>query len=274
MTELVEKTIEHTVFKTCYLSTGKGNPVLFIHGSGPGVSARANWLGTLSSPLAEHFHMIAPDVVGFGQTKMPDHFELTHDARVEHLIQFMDAMGIETFDVVGNSMGGALALALAYRYPTRIRKMVLMGSVGISFELTTALDYVWGYEPSTQAMEQVIRYMAWDQNRINDDLVKLRYEASMVPGVQEHYSAAFAAPRQRHIDAMALTEEQLSEITTETLLIHGAHDKVIPLDETSLKMAKILPNADLIVFGKCGHWTQIERAEDFQYHIKRFLGTT
>jgi 2-hydroxymuconate-semialdehyde hydrolase len=174
---------------------------------------------------------------------------------------------------VGNSMGGALALGLAHRHPGRVERMVLMGAVGISFPITAELDEVWGYEPSLEAMERVIRLLAFDQSLVNPDLVQLRYDASIEPGVQERYAEAFAAPRQRHADAMALSDDELRALDTPTLLIHGVKDEVVPVDSTSMRMVQLLPNADLVVFGQCGHWTQIERAADFQRHVAEFLSS-
>ena len=266
-----ESFIEHDGIQTCYMEAGDGPPIILVHGSGPGVSALANWRGTLQSDLVERYRLIAPDIVGFGKTITPKEFEFSHEARVNHLIQFLDAMDLDRVGVVGNSMGGALALALAYRNPERVERMVLMGAVGISFPITEPLDEVWGYEPSIEAMKTVIKHLAYDQSLVSDDLVKLRYEASLEPGVQERYARAFAAPRQRHIDEMALSEEQFASIKMPTLIIHGVHDGIVPLEETSLRMVKLLPDADLLVFGRVGHWTQIERAEDFQRQLDAFF---
>lgn len=118
----------HDGFRTGDLEAGQGRPLLLIHGSGPGVSARANWRGTMTSHLAENHRMLAPDVVGFGDTYADEGLDFTHYLRVRHMISFLEAMELTEVDVVGNSMGGALAIA--HRRPGLIRRMVLMGSVG------------------------------------------------------------------------------------------------------------------------------------------------
>jgi len=268
---LAEHVLEHDGFSTTYLENGQGSPLLLVHGSGPGVSGRANWQGTMTGPLAERFAMVAPDVVGFGGTRTPPGTALSHESRVRHLVAFLDARGLERVDVVGNSMGGAVTLALAARHPERVRRMVLMGSVGIAFPLTPGLDAVWGYTPSLESMRELMRLFAYDQGLISDQLVSLRFEASRGPDVQERYAEAFAAPRQRHVDAMALTEDELRAIRVPTLLVHGAEDQVVPLEGTSLRLVRLLPDADLVVYGRCGHWTQIERAADFQRDVAAFL---
>ncbi len=267
---LAERVAEHDGYSTAYLESGAGPPVLLVHGSGPGVSARANWQGTMTGPLAGQFTMIAPDVAGFGQTRLPPASPFDHETRVRHLLAFLDWRGLDRVHVIGNSMGGALALALAARQPERIRAMVLMGSAGIGFPLTAGLDAVWGYTPSAANMRGLMRLFAYDQQLISDQLVELRYAASAVRDVQERYAAAFAAPRQRHIDAMALSPAELRSITTPALLVHGREDQVVPVDN-SLRLAALLPAADLKVYGRCGHWTQIERAADFQRDVGAFL---
>ncbi|NMH97334.1 alpha/beta fold hydrolase [Pseudonocardia acidicola] len=270
--EPVRAEISHGGFRTVYHCAGEGRPLLLIHGSGPGVSALANWRGTMGSELADSFRMIAPDVVGFGETQADPTIEFTHSARVEHLVDFLDALGLDGVDVIGNSMGGALALALAHRQPNRVRRMVLMGTVGIGFPISPGLEAVWGYEPSEENLASLFRIFAFDQTLVSPELVRLRHEASIAPGVHERYAAAFAAPRQRHLDAMALPEDDLRQISTPTLLVHGAEDQVIPLQQTSLRLVSLLPAADLVVFGRCGHWTQIERAAHFVREVAAFLG--
>jgi 2-hydroxymuconate-semialdehyde hydrolase len=271
MKEIIEHTLEHDGVSTRYLEVGAGPVLLLIHGSGPGVSARANWQGTMTSELADRFRIIAPDVLGFGGTEAPDDMAFSHDARVSHLIDFMTALGADSFAMVGNSMGGALALSIAHRIPDRVMRMVLMGAVGTSFPITDALDRVWAYEASMASMRELMDLFAYDTSFVNDELIRLRFEASRAPRVLERYHAAFAAPRQRHVDAMALSDAQLAGIVTPTLLIHGAQDQIIPLEATSLHMVRTLPNADLVVLGRCGHWTQIERGEAFRQQVASFL---
>ena len=114
--------------RTNYLdSGGAGAPVLLIHGSGPGVSAWANWRLVMPA-LAQQARVIAPDMVGFGYTERPEGFVYNMDAWVRQAVGLLDALGIERTDLVGNSFGGGLSLALAIAHPERVRRLVLMGS--------------------------------------------------------------------------------------------------------------------------------------------------
>ncbi|MCQ9373020.1 alpha/beta fold hydrolase [Methyloversatilis sp. XJ19-13] len=255
--------------KTNYHDLGNGFPVLMLHGSGPGVSAWANWRLVMPS-LAEHARVIAPDMAGFGYTERRLDLRYDMDTWVAQAVGMLDALGIERADLVGNSFGGGLALQMAIRHPHRIRRLVLMGSVGVRFDITPALDAVWGYTPSIEAMRGLLDLFAWDRSLANDDLAKLRYEASIRPGFQESFAAMFPAPRQRWVNAMASSVEDIKSLPHETLVIHGREDKVIPLD-TSLTLAQWIPNAQLHVYGKCGHWTQIEHSARFARLVGDFL---
>ena len=104
---------------TNYIVTGEGYPLILIHGSGPGVTAYANWRGVLPD-FGKHFRCYAPDTLGFGYTDFPaDIAGFAMDRWVAHLIGFMDALGIEKAHFIGNSYGGALTLALATHHPER-----------------------------------------------------------------------------------------------------------------------------------------------------------
>ena len=246
---------------TNYHDVGSGRPVLFIHGSGPGVSAWANWRLVLPE-LAKHSRAIAPDMVGFGFTERPANATYDMATWVAQAVGLLDALGIEQTDLVGNSFGGALALALAIHHPKRVRRLVLMGSVGVPFAITPGLDAVWGYTPSLDNMRGLLDLFAYDRSLVNDELAQLRYQASIRPGFQESFAAMFPAPRQRWVDAMASAEADIRAIGHETLVIHGRDDQIIPL-ANSLTLARWIDRSQLHVFGRCGHWTQIEHAARF-----------
>ena len=265
----VAHSIQTGGFATNYHDQGSGHPVLLLHGSGPGVTAWANWRLVIPA-LAERFRVIAPDMVGFGYTERPAGVEYSMDLWVRHAIDLLDALEIEKTHLVGNSYGSALALSLTINHPERVERLVLMGSVGVDFELTPGLDAVWGYEPSIENMRTLLDIFAYDRGLVSDELAKLRYEASVRPGIQEAFSAMFPAPRQRWIDAMSSPEQAIRGIDRETLIIHGRDDQVIPID-TSLKLSALIDNSQLHVFGRCGHWTQIEHNKRFNRLVADFL---
>ena len=248
---------------------GDGPPVLLIHGSGPGVSAWANWRLTIPA-LARHFSVVAPDIVGFGFTDRPEGVSYDLTTWTAHAVGVLDALGIDRAHVVGNSFGGSIALSLAIHHPERVDRLVLMGSVGVPFTITDGLDAVWGYEPSVAAMESLLHLFAYDRDLVGEDLARLRYEASMRPGVQEAYARMFPAPRQAALDAMTHAEADIAGISAPTLVVHGRDDQVIPL-QNAYDLLRLIDDAQLHVFGRCGHWTQIEHADAFSDLVIRFL---
>lgn len=249
--------------------TGKGSPVLLVHGSGPGVTGWANWRLTIPA-LATQFRVLAPDMVGFGYTQRPVGVQYNMETWVSHILGFMDAMDIEKAHLVGNSFGGGLALALAIRAPQRVDRLVLMGSAGISFPLTEGLDRVWGYQPSLEAMRGLLDVFAFNRHLLTDELARMRYEASIRPDFQEAFSTMFPAPRQRGVDSLASPESAIQSLSQQTLIVHGREDNVIPL-ACSYRLMELIPRAQLHVFGECGHWTQIEHAARFNRLIADFF---
>src|SRR5689334_31492 len=137
-------TVDAGGVKTNYLEAGSGPAVVLVHGSGPGVTAYANWRLVIPA-LAEQFHVIAPDMVGFGFTERPADARYDLQTWADQVIGVLDGLGIQKASIVGNSFGGAIGLRLAANYPDRVDKLVLMGSMGVDFPITEGLDRVWGY---------------------------------------------------------------------------------------------------------------------------------
>jgi len=143
----IANSIQTGEFYTNYHDVGNGYPVVLLHGSGPGVTAWANW-SKLFPLLEKDFRIIAPDMSGFGFTERVKDPVYNMNNWVQQTIDLFDALGIEKANLVGNSFGGALALSMAIKYPERVNKLVLMGSMGVNFPITYGLDRVWGYTPS------------------------------------------------------------------------------------------------------------------------------
>lgn len=243
--------------------------VLLLHGSGPGVTAYANWRLTMPA-LARQFAVVAPDIVGFGYTARPDGFAFTMENWTRHVTDLLDTLGIDRVHVIGNSFGGALALSLAIHAPQRVNRLVLMGAAGVPFDITPGLEAVWGYEPSVEAMRDLLRIFAHDDWPINDDLAELRYRASIRPGVQEAFSAMFPAPRQVSLERITHDVADIARIENETLIVHGRDDRVIPM-QNALDLLRLIDRSQAHIFGRCGHWTQIEHADAFNDLVVRFL---
>ena len=259
--------------RTNYLEDGKESDptVVLVHGSGPGVTSYANWRLVIPA-LAENFHVVAPDMVGFGYSDRPDGVQYSLDTWADQTVGLMDALGIEKAHLVGNSFGGGIGLRIATKHPDRVDKLVLMGSMGVPFPITKGLDAVWGYEPSFENMRKVLDFFAYSRELVNDELAQVRYEGSTQPGFQEAFSAMFPAPRQRWVEAMCTPEDEIRKLPHRALIVHGREDQVIPV-QTSLRLMELLDNGDLSVYSHCGHWSMIERTADFNRALTEFFSS-
>jgi pimeloyl-ACP methyl ester carboxylesterase len=255
--------------KTNYLEAGQGDPVVLIHGSGPGVTSYANWRLVIPA-LAENFRVIAPDMVGFGFSERPANIQYGVQTWADQVVGLMDTLELARVHLVGNSFGGAIALRIATQHPDRVGKLVLMGSMGVPFPITDGLERVWGYEPSFENMRKVLDVFAYSRDLVNDELAEVRYRGSIQPGFQESFAAMFPAPRQRWVEAMCTPEDDIRRLPHRTLIVHGREDQVIPV-QTSLRLEELIDNADLSVFSHCGHWSMIERTRDFNRSVSEFF---
>jgi len=256
------KTVRALDLDTNFHEAGEGRAVVLLHGSGPGVSALTNWKRVIPA-LAEGFRVIAPDMAGFGYTERND--ELHYDIKlwVRHLLAFLDALELDRVSLVGNSFGGSLALASAARHPERFEHLVLMGTPCDKFVMTPGLRAGWDYQPSREAMRAAMSHFPYDPAFITDELVEDRYQTSLIPGAQEGLRKLLAKPNEEGETPLSgMPAKVVAGIEHPTLVLHGREDQVIPCAMGEL-LAHTLPNADLHLFGRCGHWVQTERFEAF-----------
>ncbi len=280
MAETETKTVRVGRYNTLYHRAGVGEErsILFLHGSGPGVSAWANWQYALPA-LGEHYDCIAPDLQGFGQSEHPSdpprHMSDWLDLWVEQIIGLLDTQGLQTVDMVGNSMGGAIALHLLHRHPRRFSHTVLMGALGVPFTITSYLDQGWGFyrEPSVDLLSKLIRAFVSNPDVIGGDIDQIaaaRWKEVQHEESRRSFEAMFADSPQAAVDALALPETVLREIAQPLLVTHGREDNYIPLNN-SVSLMQLIPNAQLHVFHHCGHWIQIEKRHAFHALLAAFF---
>jgi 2-hydroxymuconate-semialdehyde hydrolase len=249
--------------------------IVFLHGSGPGVTALSNWEGTLGE-LGARYHCIAPDILGFGRSTHPvdppQGIASFLELRATTTIGLFDALGLEKVSLVGNSMGGMLTLKLLGMIPDRIDKVVLMGSGGAPVPPTGDLIKLATYynNPTEDAMTEMMTSFVYDPASFGDDLRKIaaaRMPLTLDEGVRRSHVATFnfAAGGPVLFDA-----EFLGKIQQDVLIIHGRDDTVIPRD-AGYYFLEHLPNADLHVIAHCGHWTQIEQPKRFRALVDAFM---
>jgi 2-hydroxy-6-oxonona-2,4-dienedioate hydrolase/4,5:9,10-diseco-3-hydroxy-5,9,17-trioxoandrosta-1(10),2-diene-4-oate hydrolase len=250
-----------------------------LHGGGPGASGVSNYSRNIAA-LATHYRVIVPDMPGYGRSdKHVDHSD-PFGYLADMIRGLLDALGIDTAHLIGNSYGGAAALRLALDTPNRVRKLVLMGPGGVGTTrgvptagLKSLLSYYGGDGPSRDKLEAFIRnYLVYEGSSVPDELIELRYQASIDPEVVANPPLRRPSGL-RTLWRMDFTRDaRLEQLQTPTLVLWGRDDKVNrPTGGTMLLNA--MPNAELVMTSHTGHWMQWERAELFNELVTEFLSS-
>ncbi|MBM7517512.1 alpha/beta fold hydrolase [Nocardioides nitrophenolicus] len=260
---------------------GAGTPVVLLHGGGPGANGASNYVRNIDA-LAERFRVIVPDLPGYGASSKDLDLSDPFGDLALAVRGLLDALDIETAHLVGNSYGGAAALRLALDRPDRVDRMILMGpgGIGTTRALPTAglnclLDYYGGEGPSRAKIETFIRdYLVYDAGSVPDELIDLRYEASIQPEVVS--SPPLRRPSGptalRTLWRMDLTRDpRLARCEVPTLVVWGAEDKV-NRPSGGARLASTMQDCDLFLMANTGHWAQWERAEQFNALAAAHLG--
>ena len=273
----------HTVtagrFELHYNESGAdkpGTPVLFLHGSGPGVSGWSNFAGNFAAFAAERRTIIL-DMPGFGRSP-----GITWDAAypvvaAESVDALLDALGIDQVDIVGNSMGGNVACETALAYPKRVRRMALMGPGGLAENLFAPNPsegsrrlFEFLQKPTREGMVAWVDTMVGNRKVVSDELIDTRLAAALEPGAIARTMDIFGSifnPEFRTTPLWARAES----IKQATLLIWGRDDRMLPYEGAHFAF-RHLPNAELHVFSKCGHWAMIEQQAAFDRIVLEYFG--
>jgi len=255
---------------TAYLEMGRGVPLLLLHGFGPGGSARGNWSDTIA-PLSRYFRVLAPDLLGFGDTGVPkERSHLNFETSVEHIADFLDATDAKNVHVLGNNYGAALAIKLASAHPERVLRMVLLSPPAIEFAISPELSNLWGYQPSPDNMLRLMRSFVHDREYISPDAASQRHDQSLRPGILQAFATLFKPPHGETLRALTSPHAALARLSSPILLLHGREDRIIPVG-VSKRLHQVLPNADLHVFANCGNLVHAERRDDFLRLTAGFL---
>lgn len=277
MAKYTTKKVNTGKFTSFYCEAGEENKdtIIFLHGSGPGANAESNWSKSLEI-LGEKFHVIAPDMLGFGHTDLPEKVDMTFwewtTARVQQILEIMDYNQIEKANLVGNSMGGVVSLNALQYDSSRFNRVVLMGSAGgmVNGGPTPEIVRMKNFfnDPTIQAFRNLITWFLYDESVLGEDLERIihsRYENIMKPEIRELYPKLFGNPLE-----LVIPPSALRRIQQPVLLIHGYEDQFVR-KESSLSLLEHLPNAELVLLKHCGHWAQIEKQSRFIELTEQFF---
>jgi 4,5:9,10-diseco-3-hydroxy-5,9,17-trioxoandrosta-1(10),2-diene-4-oate hydrolase len=260
-----------------YHDTGTGSPLVLLHGGGPGASAWSNF-GRNVPVFAQRHRVLAVDQPGFGRSVtegiVGNYF--THSA--EALKALLDELGVETVDLVGNSLGGGTAVRFALRYPERAGRLVLMGPGGLTVNVfapdpTEGVKRIGEFaaDPTPERLATFLRTLVFNQKLVTDELIAERFAAASDPRAL----AALAAFGKSFYDPDTFEDGMLwreaHRLRNEVLLIWGREDRVNPLDG-ALMALKMIRKVQLHVFSGCGHWAQLEKFDEFNRLAMDFLG--
>ncbi|MFE1319590.1 alpha/beta fold hydrolase [Kitasatospora phosalacinea] len=253
---------------------GQGHPLVLLHGGGPGATGWSNYAPNIEA-LCRHFRVIAPDMPGWGESDPVDFATLDH---VDAACQLLDAMGIEQAAFVGNSMGGHTSLRLAAERPERVSHLVTMGPpiqmkpflFGAGGGPTEGLRIMYETysDASPEGMRRLVEVMVYDKARFaTPELCELRSRAALL---RPEHLANIAAVAPRAPIPIWLDPAKVSGITAPALLIHGRDDRVVSFEST-LFLAAHVPNSRAHLINRCGHWAQLEHADEFNRLVTDFV---
>lgn len=253
-----------------YNEAGEGFPLVLVHGGGPGASGWSNYNPNIPY-LSQYFRVIAIDLPGWGQSQ-PVAYEDRDNSGV--LAEFLETLGIAKAAVVGNSMGGASVIRLAYERPDLVSHLITMGSpsgvpglfeAGGLTEGVKVLERAY-FEPSMETVRALTEIMTFDHSNITDELVaeRLKNTLAQKAHVDNWIGGHGKGPMVR------LNQEKIPTITAPTLLMHGRDDRVTTFAH-AIRLAGMIRNSRAVIVNRCGHWLQLEHANEFNSTVRRFL---
>lgn len=258
-----------------YNDAGEGaETVVMLHGSGPGASGWANFNRNVEPLVVAGYRVILMDYPGWSKSDPIVCTGSRSDLNARALKGLLDAIGLERVHIIGNSMGGHSAVAFALANPARVGKLVLMGGgtggpsqfVPMPTEGIKLLQGLYR-DPTIENLKKMMAVFVFDSSSLTEELFQARLDNML--------------SRREHLDnfvkSMAVNPKQfpdqgarLSEITAPTLVIWGRDDRFVPMD-LGLRLLWGMPNAELHIFNRCGHWAQWEHAAKFNRMVRDFL---
>jgi pimeloyl-ACP methyl ester carboxylesterase len=254
-----------------YQELGSGYPVICIHGAGPGASAESNF--KLNAPsFAEKFRVILYDMPQYGKSDRVVLTEprLKYNARI--LNGFMAALGVDKAHIVGNSMGGQIAMKLGIDFPDRLNRVVIIGSGGVTPVFAPSpvegvkmiARYYKGSGPSREKLRELLQTILYDPSVLTEETFEERYQASIDPATVELFGKHQGEMPRENLGS------DLHKLKAKLLAIWGMDDRFGALD-VGLQITRTVPDGQMHIFTRCGHWAQVEHAAEFNRLVVDFL---
>lgn len=261
-----------------YHEAGDGPPLLLLHGSGPGVTGWRNYRHNLAV-FAEHFRCLVLEFPGFGVSDPADGHPMATAASA--VTRFLDGLGLDRVDIIGNSMGGIIGIRFALAHPGRVRRLVTIGGIGRNLfspgpgEGIKLLSEFTDH-PTREGLVRWLNSMVYDRSLVTEELIEERWAQATDPETlaaarRMYGTEAFAAQAAAAAASDAAPYwAMLHKLRAKTLLTWGRDDRVSPVDMALLPM-RTIPDAELHVFPDCGHWVMIEQKAAWESAVLAFL---
>lgn len=253
------------------LGNPDGRPLLFLHGSGPGVTGWRNFSGTVGA-FADEFRCIVLEFPGFGISEARGGHPVV-DAR-NSCVEILDHLGMARASIIGNSLGAIVGAGLAAKLPERVERLVGIGGVGTTLfspgpaeGMGLLMDFL--AEPDKSALRRWLRAMVYDQTLVTDQLLEERWEQVTAPGVIDAMKNMYNPAAIARVSRGELSFE-LADVTSPALLFWGRDDRVSPVDMAIMPM-RLMPDVEVHVLPNCGHWVMIEQKAAFERQAREFL---
>ncbi|WP_168704809.1 alpha/beta fold hydrolase [Gordonia paraffinivorans] len=274
---LLELPTENGVLR--YREAGEGEPLLLLHGSGPGVTGWRNFRGNVPA-LAEHFRTLVLELPGFG---VSDGFGAAHPMMSAQTAvrAFLDGLGIDRVRIIGNSMGGFIATDFALAQPERVDRLVTVGGAGTNLfgpapseGIARLSEFV--ENPTRESLVAWLHSMVYDRSLITEELIEERWTQATDPETLASSRAMYGSAALERMSAAMRNPDvtpgwaNLRKLTVPTLITWGRDDRVSPVDMSIIPM-RTLVSGEIHIFPNCGHWVMIEQQKAWESVVLAFL---
>lgn len=254
-----------------YLEGGSGPPLLLLHGVGPGTSCQGNFRLVLG-PLAERFHVYAMDLIGFGRSgRKPTtpyfDFELWYRQAERMLGEMPDG----PIGIIGHSLSGALTLRLAARNK-RVARILTTSTVGTSYRINEHLERLWTFPAGREELRRMMSVIVHDVSSVTEEALDGRLAVLQEGDYGDYFRSLFGGDKQRLVDSWALAPSELASIKCPVTMIHGRNDLPCPAEDTTMRLAQSIPQADVLLLANCGHGPALEYPQKLMMAVERLFG--